>query len=204
LPIREIYLDLRYSTSEIQYAKNEICGHKESEEVNTWLSHVHQFEVFLLRSEENRTVDIDEIRLPLKRGDDKKRAFLTGAACHIVSNKSVEALNEMVKEKYKNDPSALDDIDVNEMVFRPTFVLDTDEAWLEEEYQQLRVQTIMWRQIGPCSRCKTTSLSLKNNGRSDKMEPYMTIMEKRKHPLRGSIFGVYYQPDLIPTRAEFE
>ena len=160
-------------------------------------------EVILLRAEQEQSLGIDEICLPLKRGEDRKRAFITAAACHIVSNKSVEALNQIVKARYADDPSALDDIDVNERIFRPTFVLDTDLAWIEEEYQQLRVHSIMWRQIGPCARCKTTSLCLKNNSRSNSMEPYMSLVAKRKHPTLGCLFGVYYQPDLIPTREAF-
>ena len=32
----------------------------------------------------------------------------------------------------------------------------------------------------------------------------MSIVAKRKHPTLGPIFGVYYQPDIIPTQSEFE
>jgi len=36
------------------------------------------------------------------------------------------------------------------------------------------------------------------------MEPYMTIVETRKHPTLGPIFGVYLQPDVISSKEKFE
>ena len=71
-------------------------------------------------------------------------------------------------------------------------MLDADEAWAEEEFQELRVENILFRQIGPCQRCKATSLCPKEFGRSDKMEPYNTLVALRKHPKLGPLFGVYY------------
>ena len=37
-------------------------------------------------------------------------------------------------------------------IFRPTFVIDEedDAAYCEEEFQELRIANVMFRQVGPC------------------------------------------------------
>ena len=86
----------------------------------------------------------------------------------------------------------ISDIDTHERVFRPTFVIDTDEPYQEEEFHELRIHNVMFRHVGPCQRCKTTSLCPKNNKRNELMEPYQTIVDTRKHKTLGPIFGVYW------------
>lgn len=83
----------------------------------------------LLRAEPERMMGINKARLPETQESDRRRAFLTDAALHFVNKKSLDALEKMVAAR---NPG-LKGIDVSEKVFRPTFVLDTDEAWAEEE-----------------------------------------------------------------------
>ena len=78
-----------------------------------------------------------------------------------------------------------------------------DAAYCEEEFQELRLGNIMLRQIGPCQRCKTTTLNWERNERHPESEPLTTLVEKRRHPQYGPIFGVYWQPDIIETRCYF-
>lgn len=86
--------------------------------------------------------------------------------------------------------------DVN--TFRPTFVID-EKAYCEDEFQEMRIANIMFRQLGPCQRCKTTSLNWKRNERDPNLEPFSTICEIRNHPKFGPIFGTYIQPEIIES-----
>jgi len=93
------------------------------------------------------------------------------------------------------------------MTFRPTFVIDEDldEAYCEEEFMEMRIANIMLRQVGPCVRCKTTSLLWKKNMRHPELEPYTTIDETRNHKEQGGpLFGTYLQPDIIGRKEDFE
>jgi uncharacterized protein YcbX len=79
--------------------------------------------------------------------------------------------------KYKEDEKAITQTNVDILTFRPTFVIDEeyDDAYCEDEYQELRIANIMFRQLGPCIRCKTTSLNWRLNQRDPNMEPYATL-----------------------------
>ena len=63
---------------------------------------------------------------------------------------------------------------------------------------------MMFRNIGPTARCHTTSLDWRRNIRHPKHEPYATLSATRKHSHYGIMFGVYWQPDIIETKEEFE
>jgi len=108
--------------------------------------------------------------------------------------------------KYKDSEEAVSLVNADVITFRPTFVIDEefDEPYCEEEFQEMRVGNIMFRQVGPCHRCKTTSLNWKLNIRHPTMEPYATICETRKHHKLGPIFGVYFQPEIIETKEDFK
>lgn len=179
-------------------------GYTVSHEANEWLSQVFNQKVILLRAGDGRRTEIDHKRLPKSQDVDKRRAFITDAAVHVINLKSIEALREGLREKYKDDPEAFDDIDTGVEVFRPTFVVDMEEPFKEEELQELRIENTMLRQLGPCIRCKTTSLNWVKNMRNPNMEPYMYFTQKRRSKGLGPIFGIYVQPKLINTSEEFE
>ena len=142
--------------------------------------------------------------IPKALPEDRSAAFITTASVHVVNRKSCEELRKMIEKEYKGQPHLLEGIETSELLFRPTFAIKSDRAWSEEEYQQLRIKNMMFRQIGPCQRCKSTLMSLEKNERQKLSEPYMTINKLRKHPTLGGIFGVYYQPDIIQTTDYFE
>ena len=68
----------------------------------------------------------------------------------------------------------------------------------------MRIGNTMFRQVGPCQRCKTTSLNWKFNCRDPNMEPYTILTQIRKHHKWGPIFGTYIQPDIIGRKEDFK
>jgi uncharacterized protein YcbX len=92
LPTREIMLDINkdYSSSEIIVAKKGYRGYLEFDQVNEWLSHIFEQPVILLRAESDRRETIDKQRSPNSLDEDRRRAFLTDAALHLVNRTSVK------------------------------------------------------------------------------------------------------------------
>lgn len=95
--------------------------------------------------------------------------------------------------KYKDNEEVLRMNNCEVRTFRPSIVINEpdEEPFCEEEFQQLRVANVMLRQIGPCKRCKTTSLNWARNERHPEMEPYTLLNQARKHHKYGPIFGIY-------------
>ena len=86
-------------------------------------------------------------------------------------------------------------------MFRPNIVIDTDQnthgttskAYCEEEIQHAKLKDGAYlRLIGPCMRCKTTSMNWKKGIRDPSLEPYRTIMDTRQVNKKGGAFGVYF------------
>lgn len=193
-----------YSKSEIMEAKKNYRGWVESDEINKWLSLIFQSEVILMRAMPERRMGLDNARLPNSLESDRRRGFLSDAAVHLVNRTSVEAFRNNVKSKYKDDPDQFNQIYLDERIFRPSFVIETEAPYEEEEFQEMRINNIMWRNIGPCIRCKSIQLNWDSHERNELSEPYMSLFKYRKEPSLGPIFGVYYQPDVIRSQADFE
>lgn len=77
--------DKDYSKSEFIEAKMNYRGHKEDDDVCEWLSEIFEQDVYLIRAEKNRLGTVYKDRLPYSRQDDRRQAFLTDGALHIVN-----------------------------------------------------------------------------------------------------------------------
>ena len=121
-----------------------------------------------------------------------------------------------MKEKYKDDSKMLELVKPEVRVFRPSFVIDIDGSeremanstteegtlkhkYIEDEFCQLRLKNVLFRQIGPCIRCKTTTLNWEKNIRHPLNEPYRTLQDVRHHDKMGQLFGIYLQPEIIES-----
>jgi len=103
-----------------------------------------------------------------------------------------------MKDKYANDPQNLELVNAEVEVFRPTFVIDEEmpddgplkadeqgtliHKYYEDEFKEMRIANMMFRQIGPCIRCKTVTLNWQKNIRHPQV---------RKHNKMGQLFGIY-------------
>jgi uncharacterized protein YcbX len=59
---------------------------------------------------------------------------------------------------------------------------------------------MLLRTVGPCIRCKAIQLNYDSNERNIEMEPSMTLNTFRKNPTLGSVFGMYYQMELLKNK----
>lgn len=69
---------------------------------------------------------------------------------------------------------------------------------------EARIENMLIRQSGPCSRCKMTSTNWAKGERDEDMEPYMTLMKTRQCVHEGvklgAIFGTYFQLNFFKQR----
>jgi hypothetical protein len=90
----------------------------------------------MIRAQKERLSTIDRSRLPDSIEEDRRHAFVTDAAIHVINQHSIGSLTLDLYEKYRNDPEAIKNLSVDVNTFRPTFVIDEelDEPYCEEEF----------------------------------------------------------------------
>ena len=149
---------------------------------------------------------LDKERLPQSLDSDRRRAFITDGAIHLVNKQSCNKLLLQLYSKYKNDENLVKLCYAEPIVFRPSIVIDDefDVPYIEDDFQELRIANVFFRQIGPCSRCKTTSLNWNFNIRHPNLEPFTTLCQVRKHHQYGPCFGTYIQPDIVTTKEQYK
>ena len=68
----------------------------------------------------------------------------------------------------------------------------------------MRIANIMLRFISQTSRCKVTTVNWNLNKRDPNMEPLTTLRETRFDKQKGAVFGIYIQPEIIPSKKDFQ
>ena len=81
---------------------------------------------------------------------------------------------------------------MSEEQFRANVVLDLKESFAEDEFFEMRVGPLMFRNSGPCIRCNTIRLNLDKECRVEEQEPYATLIKFRAIAGLGAMFGMYY------------
>lgn len=127
-------------------------------------------------------------------------AYNTVAPLHLINLKSVNKIKKYMEDKYKGDDTKLALLNAETENFRANFIVDHDfentieceegptntdtmkMRFPEDEFAQMRVGNLMFRQVGPCARCKTTTIQWGLNNRHPDSEPFVSISEVRRHP----------------------
>lgn len=78
--------------------------------------------------------------------------------------------------------------------FRPNLVIEGSAAFAEDGWKRIRIGTVEFRVVAPCSRCILTTLDPKTGERSADREPLMTLAKYRKQE-GGVMFGQNLVPD---------
>jgi uncharacterized protein YcbX len=135
--------DQKYT--EIFEAKDLYRGWKESEEANQWFSEIFEMKVCLIRAEKDRFLTLNRWKMPKSHHSNRRGAFITEGAIHLINIKSMENLTEKLRSKYENDSEILENICVDARTFRPNFLIDHGFAHSEDDYQEFRVGNVMFR-----------------------------------------------------------
>ena len=85
--------------------------------------------------------------LPDQLKTDRRMAYVTDAAIHIINKQSVDCLRNIMYNKYREDTSMLSQVNADLCLFRASFILDEefDDPYCEDEFQELRIGNVMFR-----------------------------------------------------------
>ncbi len=111
-------------------------------------------------------------------------SFADGFPFLLTNTASVEELNRRLEEKY---PQQNQQITMNR--FRPNLVIETNEAFIEDTWQEISLGKIKFRLVKPCSRCLITTTDQKTGDRNSFKEPLATLSSFRTIPQQGIMFG---------------
>ena len=171
-------LDQDYSEAEFVQGEGSIRGYAEREEVNEFLSNILELDVVLLRSPPSRLMNIDRNHYQGALESDRRAFYQQEGAISLVNNQSCQQLVLAMYNKYRDSHEYIQMANADIPTFRPNMVIDEefDEAFCEDEFQEMRVANIMLRQIGPKAiRDQSASINWRTNTRHPKLEPYTTM-----------------------------
>jgi uncharacterized protein YcbX len=140
-----LYFECDLSNSEFVECKNDYRGFKESSQVNDWLSAIFGEKVFLMKCEKERINTLSPQLNPWSQKKDRISNFVVAGAIHINNTKSLLDLRAKVAKRYENSIEDYRGENVEAEVFRPSFLIDHDLAYCEEEFQEMRIANIMFR-----------------------------------------------------------
>jgi uncharacterized protein YcbX len=79
-------------------------------------------------------LDEKHVKLVQSKEEDRRAAFITTAAIHLVNQASIEALRKVAQSKYDHPINNFD-----HRTFRPNILIDFDPAYVEEELLLIKV-----------------------------------------------------------------
>lgn len=123
-------------------------------------------------------------------------SFADGYPILIANTASLAALNADIK----NGPNA-NQAPIAMSRFRPNLVIQTDQAWAEDEWKQIKIGGVILDLIKPCTRCIIPNLD-PQTGENLGAEPLQTLTKTRKSPdprNKGVLFGVNAVPRTLGT-----
>lgn len=111
-------------------------------------------------------------------------SFADGYPFLITNTASLNDLNQRLQQKYGNDSQT---IPMNR--FRPNIVLETREAFAEDNWDALQIGEIIFDLVKPCDRCIITTTDQSNGRRNKQQEPLKILSTFRKFSQAGILFG---------------
>ena len=155
----DIPLEREYDQKDYVEGKKNNHGYLERDEVNQWLTNYMGYDVVLLRSKPGRKTPLNRETEPWAQilhnsTKDTKSGFISSTALHIVNEASIRALRSVAQKKYDHEINNFD-----QSIFRPNILIDQEPAYCEEEMYEARIENMLMRQVGPCARCKLTSVN---------------------------------------------
>ncbi|WP_347179143.1 MOSC domain-containing protein [Roseofilum casamattae] len=118
-------------------------------------------------------------------------SFADGYPLLLTNTASLAQLNQKLQARYPTEPNGLQ---VPMARFRPNVVIETNEPFIEDSWQEITIGEANFKPAKPCSRCIVTTTDQQTGVRSDFGEPLKTLATFRKQPT-----GIMFGQNLIPT-----
>jgi uncharacterized protein len=138
------------------------------QEINQWFSDFLEISCQLVYMSETTVRPID----PNYATNDEQVSFADGYPFLLISQASLQDLNQRLDEP----------VPMNR--FRPNLVVSGCEAFAEDNWRKIRIGSISFRVVKPCSRCSITTVDQAQGTRGK--EPLLTLAKYRRR--NGEIF----------------
>ena len=116
------------------------------------------FEVFIIRAPKDLVNTVLFCDVLQKVPSDKRGQFLSVAQIHVINQKSCDDLANIMKQKYADDEDMLAQINDDLRIFRVNIVIDVDGPYAEDRMYELRIDHVLFRQVGLTGRCKNITI----------------------------------------------
>ncbi len=111
-------------------------------------------------------------------------SFADGFPILLTATASLAELNRRLETKYPHSPQS---VPMNR--FRPNLVIETEEPFIESNWQNIQIDKLSLALVKPCSRCIITTTNQFNGDRHALQEPLKTLGTFRQIPQAGIMFG---------------
>jgi len=115
---------------------------------------------------------------------EKTVSFADGFPILLTATASLAELNRRLEINYPNQSPS---ISMNR--FRPNLVIETEEPFIESDWQRVTINQLTLALVKPCSRCIVTTTDQLNGDRNPHNEPLKTLSKFRQIPQEGIMFG---------------
>lgn len=122
------------------------------------------------------------------KNDDKCRKGHYHWAIHVINQKSIDYLNTKISNP---------EFRVDSSVFRPNILVSGIEHDEEDTLIEMKLvkEDVIMRVTRLWVRCKTITYNQETGTHNENREPFATLMDYKTHPIIGTIFGIFVQPD---------
>jgi uncharacterized protein YcbX len=156
-----------------------------NEALNKALSEYFQEEVVLCVSNKKRPVkELADVYDFTNLSDNDYLLFAAIGPILVTSNDTLKHMNALLTER--------GDKPVDMIVFRPNIVLNTGEAFLEDNINKFKVGNVIFRRLLYCGRCKQTTYDLKEKKYYENHQPLKLLKEINLHKSGEVVFGQYF------------
>ena len=170
---------------DVEIWRDQTIAIDQGNEVADWFNQV-------LELENNRSLRLVRQSPEYQRKISKKYAitendhvsFADGYPFLLTTTGSLAELNQRIKEIYENERQS-----VTMKRFRPNIVVNTDESFLEEKWQTIKIGEVIFELVKPCSRCIITTINQSTGEKNELKEPLRTLSTFRQFGEQGVMFG---------------
>lgn len=122
------------------------------------------------------------------KSNDKPVSFADGYPVLIAATASLAELNRRLVATYQDETAA-----IPMSRFRPNAVIETTSAFVEGNWQKIKIGAVELALVKPCDRCIVTTTDQTTGTRNQLGEPLKTLATFRKFP-GGLMFGENAMP----------
>jgi uncharacterized protein YcbX len=153
----------KHSVMMVQVWQDTVQAQLISSDTDRWLAQIigEPCHLVYMADDEIRACDLSYAQ----QGD--RTSFADGFPLLVISQASLDDLNTKL-----NQPMSM-------QRFRPNFVVEGCEAFAEDTWQTIQINTVAFRVVKPCSRCIITTID-PTTGKKTSAEPLKTLATYRK------------------------